>query len=312
MLSLLAAAVLTWIPPTFNVDGTQLIDLASYDVWYGCSQSGVYTDVETLPAPANTHTIEGLSGTCYFAVKAINSKGESSAFSTETNRSFVEFPGTVTNIQIAWRESVMALPATEDFATANDPLTTSANWSQPGATSDSGKAAAGVYDDAIDSSDKSAYWASDSFANDQYAQITMVSSNTGANERLGVILRGGSGNEAFLIRFRTTTATRDFECYYWNSSGTRIQIGTAYTPSEAFNNGDTMRLEIVGTTITLKLDFGSGFVTETTFDGSSGPSSGAAGVYIVSGTGNTTGDDWEGGDLAAGGVGNPWYYYANQ
>ena len=198
----------------------------------------------------------------------------------------------------------MALPATEDFATANDPLTGSASWSQPGATSDSGKAAGGVYDDnSSNSNDKSAYWDDDAFANDQYSQIYMPTSASGASHRLGVILRAGAGNEAFLIRFRTATADRDFECYRWGSGGSRIQIGTAYTPSEAFNDGDGIRLEVSGTTISLLLDFGSGFVSETTFDGSSGPSSGSAGVYIVSGTGVTTGDDWEGGDLAAGGGG---------
>ena len=100
---------LSWIEPTQNTDGSPLTDLASYDIWHGCSQSGVYTSIETLLAPASTYTVKGLPdvGTCYFAAKAINAQGVSSRFNTELVKTFgtVELPGPVTDTQIVWRES---------------------------------------------------------------------------------------------------------------------------------------------------------------------------------------------------------------
>lgn len=192
--------------------------------------------------------------------------------------------------------------ATEDFAGApSDPLTTRTGWSQAGATSDSGKATSGTFqDESTNSNDKSAYWDADTFANNQYSQIEMVVDSAGGS-RLGVIVRAGSGNEALLIRYRIDNA--DFEAYYWDSGGTRNALsGNPHTPSASFLVNDIMRGEIDSSTLTLKIDYGSGFVTETTWDASSGPSAGSPGVYIVEPlTSGTEGDNWEGGDLAAAG-----------
>lgn len=197
----------------------------------------------------------------------------------------------------------MALPATEDFATANDPLTGSSDWSQPGATSDSGKAASGAYkDESGDTDDKSAYWATDSFNADQYSQITISTDDSGGNHRLGLILRAGSGNEAYLVRFRFASADRDFEAYYWDSGGTRNSIGTAHTPSASVGVNDIIRVEISSDTLTLKVDYGAGFITETTWTEAAGPNSGSAGIYIVDSGVSIDGDDWEGGNLAGAGT----------
>lgn len=187
---------------------------------------------------------------------------------------------------------------TEDFTGNNDPLTARTGWSQAGATTDSGKATSGTFQDETDFDDKSAYSDADTFANDQYSQIELAAVTT-ANDRLGVILRAGSGNEALLIRFKANDG--DFEAYRWDSGGSRIALsGNPYTPSATFSVGDTMRAEIVGSTLTLKIDFGAGFVTETTWDASSGPSTGSPGVYIAaSGVSVTEGDNWGGGDIAA-------------
>lgn len=196
----------------------------------------------------------------------------------------------------------MALPVTENFSNPpSNPLTDRIGWSQFGALLAAGKATSGTYQDETDFDDKAAYWDADTFTNDQYSQIELAAVTT-ATDRLGVILRAGSGNEALLIRFKANDG--DFEAYRWDSSGTRIALpGNPYTPSATFNVGDIMRAEIVGTTLTLKIDYGSGFVTETTWDASSGPSSGSAGVYIAaSGTSVTEGDNWEGGNVAAAGT----------
>lgn len=191
---------------------------------------------------------------------------------------------------------------TEDFGGAPSiPLTDRIGWSQAGATSadGSGKATGTYQDETAGSADKSAYSDVATFANDQYSQIEL--SATSVNSRLGVISRASLGNEALLIRFRAGDA--DFEAYRWSMTGVRMVLpGNPYTPSETFAVLDIMRSEIVGTTLTLKIDFGSGFVTETTWDASSGPSAGSPGVYIVEPlTSGTEGDNWKGGDISAGG-----------
>ena len=102
-------ANLSWTPPTQNDDGTPLNDLASYEIWSGCSQTGTYADVEIVLAPATSHTVTGLAdtGTCYFAAKATNSVGISSVFSNEASKLMaqVSVPGAVTDIAITWAES---------------------------------------------------------------------------------------------------------------------------------------------------------------------------------------------------------------
>lgn len=195
----------------------------------------------------------------------------------------------------------MALPATDDFTGDNDPVTGRTGWSATGlnGVADTGESYTGKYEDRSgNSDDKAAYWDADTFANDQYSQIVVASHDTTAGKRLGPMVRTGAGNTGLLIRYKLDTA--NFEAYYWNG-GTRTQIGTAHTPTGGtVGVGDIIRAEISGTTLTLKVDYGAGFVTETTFDASAGPSSGSAGIYIVGTNLQLAGDDWEGGNLAGG------------
>ncbi len=102
-------ADLSWTPPTQNEDGSPLIDLASYAIWHGCSQSGAYDTVEVVQAPATNHTVLNLPdiGTCYFAAKATNSAGESSVFSNESIKVIgtLAIPGLVLDTAVTWQES---------------------------------------------------------------------------------------------------------------------------------------------------------------------------------------------------------------
>lgn len=77
-------AKLSWTPPTTNVDGTPLNDLAGYKVFYGTSP-GVYTNELTINDPsATSFTVGNLApGTWYFAMKAFDSAGNLSAPSGE-------------------------------------------------------------------------------------------------------------------------------------------------------------------------------------------------------------------------------------
>lgn len=80
----LGSATMRWVPPTENVDGTPLTDLAGYKIYRGTA-SKTYSDVVTLQNPGiTTYVVEGLgSGTHYFAITAVNSKGVESVFSNE-------------------------------------------------------------------------------------------------------------------------------------------------------------------------------------------------------------------------------------
>ncbi len=108
-----APATLTWTPPTQNDDGTPLTDLASYEIWHGCNQSGSYDTVAVIAAGNSTYIVSGLpdTGTCYFAAKATNSEGRSSVFSNEATKvmGILELPGTVDDTVITWVESAQNL-----------------------------------------------------------------------------------------------------------------------------------------------------------------------------------------------------------
>ena len=81
------SATLSWTPPTLNVDGTAVTDLAGYRLYYGTS-SGNYTNEIEIDNPSiTTYVVENLSpGTYYFVVTAFNSVDEESGYSNEAVR----------------------------------------------------------------------------------------------------------------------------------------------------------------------------------------------------------------------------------
>jgi hypothetical protein len=79
------SATLTWSPPTENVDGSPLQDLAGYQLYWGQASRSYSQSVE-IPNPGiTTYIVENLlsGGTYYFAAKAINASGVQSDFSAE-------------------------------------------------------------------------------------------------------------------------------------------------------------------------------------------------------------------------------------
>jgi hypothetical protein len=78
-----ASAVLTWVPPTQNVDNTPLTNLASYKILKANSvaELATVTPIVVL-APASTYTINGITaGSFVFGVKATTSAGVDSDMS---------------------------------------------------------------------------------------------------------------------------------------------------------------------------------------------------------------------------------------
>lgn len=74
--------VLTWEPPTMNMDDTPLTDLGGYKVYFG-SESGVYGNVVDVGNVVTYTTTSLPDGTYYFSVTAYDFYGNESGYSNE-------------------------------------------------------------------------------------------------------------------------------------------------------------------------------------------------------------------------------------
>jgi hypothetical protein len=76
------SAILTWQPPALNIDGSPIIDLAAYKVYWGTTQGTYPQSAQIASLAAGTHTVTGLArGTWYFVVTALNAQGAESSYS---------------------------------------------------------------------------------------------------------------------------------------------------------------------------------------------------------------------------------------
>lgn len=77
------SAALSWIPPTENTDGSQLVNLAGYKIHYGTDLNALDKVVTIDNASVDRYIIENLSSaTWFFAVQAYTSNGVESEFSS--------------------------------------------------------------------------------------------------------------------------------------------------------------------------------------------------------------------------------------
>lgn len=81
------SALLTWVPPNQNTDGSALTDLAKYKVYWGPTQ-GNYPSSTLINDPAATsYLVDNLvPGTYFFVVTAINGQGVESQFSNTASK----------------------------------------------------------------------------------------------------------------------------------------------------------------------------------------------------------------------------------
>lgn len=76
------SAMLSWLPPTQNTDGSTLTDLSGFQVLYGRSPDQLDQTVTLKNSSLSSYLVENLtSGTWYFTVVALNSAGVSSPLS---------------------------------------------------------------------------------------------------------------------------------------------------------------------------------------------------------------------------------------
>jgi len=81
----LKSATVAWNQSTTNSDGSPLLDLAGYRVYYGTSSGDYTTTVEISDPSATSTVIDNLpvNTTYYFALTAYDNFGNESAFSNE-------------------------------------------------------------------------------------------------------------------------------------------------------------------------------------------------------------------------------------
>ena len=70
---------MSWTPPTTTADGSTLLNLAGYEIYYGTSPSALTQKIQVTNVGVTTYVISGLtSGTWYFAVTSYTSNGAQS------------------------------------------------------------------------------------------------------------------------------------------------------------------------------------------------------------------------------------------
>ena len=76
-------ALVSWHPPTENEDGSTLMDLAGYRIYYGNSPDN-YDNTITINIGMSSYLVESLGASdWYFAMTAFNSLGIESVYSEE-------------------------------------------------------------------------------------------------------------------------------------------------------------------------------------------------------------------------------------
>lgn len=133
------------------------------------------------------------------------------------------------------------------------------------------------------------YWDADTFAANQYSQVAATNIAAGFEACVRVSVRN------------TGTADTNHNCYYGLTDGTNYRIeksvngtvSTLVSGTYSFTPGNTLRLEVSGTTLTLK---DNGSTIDSTTDNTH--ATGKPGFALFNFNGQRAGlDDWAGGDL---------------
>lgn len=78
----LGSVTLQWVPPTQNTDGTPIVDLAGYRIYYGLSADSFPNSISIDNPGITSYVVENLvPATYYFAATSFNSAGVESRYS---------------------------------------------------------------------------------------------------------------------------------------------------------------------------------------------------------------------------------------
>jgi hypothetical protein len=84
--SVLSTIDLAWVAPSENVDGSSLVDLAGYRIYYGTASRDYGGSIEINDPAATNHTFNASSGDYFVAMTALDIDGNESTFSNEILR----------------------------------------------------------------------------------------------------------------------------------------------------------------------------------------------------------------------------------
>ena len=178
----------------------------------------------------------------------------------------------------------MSLPASDNFNRPSEyPL--AGNWTTAPGANAFDKSTTGVYPPT--SRETIMYWNADAFGNDQYSQVKL--SNMYGNGPAVRIKTSGTTINAYLFISHDGTSGLDF---YKCVEGSYSQIGSTHARTNS--DGDIFKLVVTGTAFDMYVN-GDLEVSQTDLSLSSG-SAGMIGFSSYKAM-----DDWEGGDVAAGG-----------
>jgi hypothetical protein len=83
------SAMLSWVDPTLNTDGTPITPLTGYVIYYGQTASQLADTQAVSGASTTSASVTGLTaGTWYFAVAAVAADGTQSAQSAVGSKTF--------------------------------------------------------------------------------------------------------------------------------------------------------------------------------------------------------------------------------
>ena len=182
----------------------------------------------------------------------------------------------------------MALPATDAFTGTNDTAlnTYSANWAHNSGLLEIQSNACAPDATGVECG---ARWTADAFNNDQYSQCVLSAKSGSTAEAIGPGVRHAAGGTATYYGYYDDGGTTGY-CFK-NVAGTWTQLGATFTSPSA---GATVRLEVQGTTLTVKYN--------TVSQGTRTDSAIASGVAGITGFGSSTGmraDSWQADNLVA-------------
>jgi hypothetical protein len=77
---------INWVAPSENVDGTPLVDLRSYRIYYGLVSRSYSDSIDVVDPAATSHAFTVPSGDYYITMTALDADGNESAYANEILR----------------------------------------------------------------------------------------------------------------------------------------------------------------------------------------------------------------------------------
>lgn len=153
--------------------------------------------------------------------------------------------------------------ASSSFVGTESPLSEGGVWTALTAYWQHMRKATGAgVDSAVLGNDCAARYTGATFTANHYSQITLAAV-PGAGQLFFhyCLARMNATAGCYLLSTAADVSTTAIQLYRLNDAGTYTQIGTNIGAASPLAAGHVLRLEVVGTTLTVKLDQGSGFAT---------------------------------------------------